>query len=65
MKQLPAFSEDLIKELNESIPEHCPDSHDSDREIWMYVGSRLVVRSLLARLEYTKQLDKKILKEMS
>lgn len=64
MKELPAFSEDLIKELNDLIPEKCPDSTMTEREIWTYVGSRLVVRSLLARLEYTKQLDKKILKEM-
>ena len=51
MKPLPLSSEDLVKELDELIPERCPKPSQSDRDIWMYVGMRSVVTSLLKRME--------------
>jgi hypothetical protein len=44
----PPIDEALINRLEEVIPEKCPDINASDREIWMYVGSRSVVRMLRA-----------------
>lgn len=44
----PPLDEALINRLEEVIPEKCPDITASDREIWMYAGSRSVVRMLRA-----------------
>jgi hypothetical protein len=44
----PPVDEALVKKLEELFPEKCPDINASDREIWMYVGSRSVVRMLQA-----------------
>lgn len=49
----PPLDEALIKKLDELIPERCPGVDDSDREIWMYVGQRQVVR--LLRSVYLEQ----------
>lgn len=51
----PPLDEALIKKLDELIPEKCPEFADSDREIWMYVGQRQVVR--LLRSVYLEQQD--------
>lgn len=50
MKPLPLYSEDLVRELDVTIPEKCPNPDQSDKDIWMYVGMRMVVRTLLRRL---------------
>lgn len=50
---LPLYAEDLVKELAASIPEKCPALSDTDRDTWMYVGKRELVRSLEARLKST------------
>lgn len=42
----PPVDELLLKRLEEIYPEKCPDIAASDREIWLYVGSRSVVRML-------------------
>ena len=44
----PPIDEALIKKLDEVYPESCPDPASSDREIWMAVGCRQVVRMLRA-----------------
>lgn len=44
----PPVDEALVKKLEELFPEKCPDINASDREIWIYVGSRSVVRMLQA-----------------
>lgn len=44
----PPIDEALIKRLDEVYPEACADPSLSDREIWMAVGCRQVVRMLRA-----------------
>lgn len=36
----------LMDELENKWPEQCPDPKDTDRDIWMYVGARQLVRAL-------------------
>lgn len=45
-KPFPPVSEALLGHLNERFPELCPDPSWSEREIWMKVGQRSVVRFL-------------------
>ena len=44
----PPIDEALLKKLDEVYPESCPDPASSEREIWMAVGARQVVRMLRA-----------------
>jgi hypothetical protein len=44
----PPIDEALVKKLDEVYPESCPDPASSEREIWMAVGARQVVRMLRA-----------------
>ena len=44
----PPIDEALIKRLDEVYPESCPDPAASEREVWMAVGCRQVVRMLRA-----------------
>jgi hypothetical protein len=44
----PPIEEALIKKLDEVYPESCADPALSEREIWMAVGARQVVRMLRA-----------------
>ena len=44
----PPIDEALLKKLDEVYPEASPDHSHSDREIWMAVGCRQVVRMLRA-----------------
>jgi len=46
MVKLPVISEDLLKALDKQFPERCPEPSWSDREVWMRVGERRVVRFL-------------------
>lgn len=46
MDKLPVIPKDLLEALNERFPERCPDPKWSEREIWMRVGERNVVRLL-------------------
>lgn len=43
---IPNIPEDLLKFLDETYPERCPDPQSSERQIWMQVGARSVVRHL-------------------
>ena len=44
----PPIDEALLKKLDEVYTESCADPAASDREIWMAVGARQVVRMLRA-----------------
>lgn len=50
-KPLPYTAEDLIQELDQTYPERCPSPSAPERDIWIMVGQRMLVRNLLARLE--------------
>lgn len=42
----PFLPEDLIDELNRRYPERTPESEWAEREIWIRVGERRVIRFL-------------------
>jgi Ni,Fe-hydrogenase III component G len=42
----PAVDEAILKRLEETFPELCPGETWTDRQIWIYVGQRNVVRML-------------------
>jgi len=44
----PPLDEALLKKLDEVYPEACPGPDDTDRQIWMAVGARQLVRMLWA-----------------
>ena len=44
----PEVPEDLLKYLNEIIPDRCPEMSMNDREIWFTAGKRSVVNMLQA-----------------
>lgn len=46
----------LVEELDQRFPERCPRATDSERAIWMYVGTRSLVRFL--KEQYEAQQDK-------
>lgn len=48
---LPSDTPSLVEYLDTKFPEQSPDPSMSDREIWIAVGKRMVVRHLKARLE--------------
>ena len=50
-KDFPTVPEALLKELDRLFPERCPDPNLSDREVWIKVGQREVVRFLLKKFE--------------
>ncbi len=45
-KPFPIVPEALLAELNERFPEQTPDEGWTDREIWIRVGQRRIVRFL-------------------
>ena len=55
MEKLPVLSADLIAELDKMFPEKSPDPSQTDREIWIQVGERGVVRMLLAKLAHLQE----------
>lgn len=42
----PPVDESLLKRLEETYPELCPAENWTERQIWIYVGQRNVVRML-------------------
>lgn len=46
METLPVIPKDLLDALDKRFPERCPDPSWSDREVWVRVGERQVVRFL-------------------
>lgn len=45
-ENMPPFSDEQLAYLNALYPEACPDVTDTEREIWMAVGARRVVKRL-------------------
>ena len=43
----PPISKELLDYLEATVPEKCPSITMSEREIWMYVGTRKLVRGLI------------------
>ena len=44
----PGLDESILRRLDEQYPEKCPEADWTDRQIWIYVGQRSVVRMLRA-----------------
>jgi hypothetical protein len=44
--QTPSFTKEQVEYLNKLWPEKCPEKSMSDREIWIAVGCRHVVRHI-------------------
>lgn len=59
MDKLPAFSEDLVKELSKTFPDAyaIPTTSTPEREIWIKVGTRRIVSLLERLLEESKSVD--------
>lgn len=55
MEKLPTLSVDLVAELDRLYPERCPDPNQSNREIWMEVGARNLVRYLLEKVRQSAE----------
>ena len=47
LPNIPTLSPELVKALDVRFPERCPDPKWSDREVWIAVGKREVVRFLI------------------
>lgn len=47
MEQIPAYSVDLIKQLDIAYPNKHPNLDDSERMIWFKAGQRSVINKLL------------------
>lgn len=45
--EFPPVPFSLVKRLDDSIPEKCPDLTMSERDIFFYAGQRAVVRMLV------------------
>lgn len=51
--KLPPLSEQLVNAMDHLFPERCPDPKQSERDIWIAVGKRLVARFL--REQFNRQ----------
>ena len=51
----PGVDESILRRLDEQYPEKCPEADWTDRQIWIYVGQRSVVRML--RAVYSEQIN--------
>jgi hypothetical protein len=51
MEKLPAYSYDLIKQLDKEIPNATPQVTDSEREVWIRVGKRMLIDHLLSAMD--------------
>jgi hypothetical protein len=58
--EFPKLSKALIDALDKMVPERCPDSSESDRDIWLYSGQRHLVRFLQQR--FAEQTEKEVRK---
>jgi hypothetical protein len=60
LPKIPLLSPELVEALNKRFPERCPDPKWSDREVWMAVGRRDVVRFLIeeARRQQSQSLKR-------
>lgn len=51
---VPNLTQPLVDYLDSLYPEHCADSSSPDREIWIKVGERKVIRFLIE--QFNRQL---------
>jgi len=58
--EFPKVPKALLDALDKMVPERCPDSSESDRDIWLYSGQRHLVRFLKQRFE--EQTEKEVRK---
>lgn len=49
--EFPKVSKALLDVLHQMVPERCPDSSESDRDIWIYSGQRQIVRFLQTKFD--------------
>jgi hypothetical protein len=49
--EFPKVSKTLLDVLHQMVPERCPDSSESDRDIWIYSGQRQIVRFLQSKFD--------------
>ena len=63
MDNLPVYSSDLVKKLDQMYPSKCPDLTTPDREIWFKAGQRAVVDFLLTRLKLEQELPQVLSKD--
>jgi hypothetical protein len=49
--EFPKVSKAVVDVLHQLVPERCPDSSESDRDIWIYSGQRQLVRFLQAKFD--------------
>ncbi|MBU4567005.1 MAG: hypothetical protein KKE29_19995 [Proteobacteria bacterium] len=50
-RRIPTPDPALVEALDRLYPDKCPDPKDSERQIWIKVGQRSVVRKLQQALE--------------
>jgi hypothetical protein len=55
---VPYFTAEQVEFLNKRYPDKCPEPSQTDREIWMMVGQRQVVRHI-TRL-YQEQIERNL-----
>lgn len=57
---LPKIPQDLMEALDKRFPERCPDPKASEREVWIEVGKRELIRFL--KTHYERQ-NKNVLRQ--
>ena len=55
MDVLPLYATDLVAELDRYYQERSADPSQSEREIWMAVGARLLVRNLVNKVRQLEE----------
>lgn len=56
--EFPKLSKALLDVLHQMVPERCPDSSESDRDIWIYSGQRQIVRFLQTKLDEQQEIGR-------
>lgn len=63
--KIPAFTAEQIEYLNAVWQEKCPEKSHSDREIWIAVGARSVVRHINSLYEAQIERQMKVKENVS
>jgi hypothetical protein len=56
--EFPKVSKALLDVLQQMVPERCPDSSESDRDIWIYSGQRQLVRFLQSKFDEQQEIGR-------
>jgi len=56
--EFPKVSKALLDVLHQMVPERCPDSSESDRDIWIYSGQRQIVRFLQTKFDEQQEIGR-------